>query len=136
MLSQVQGGFERVIGYNSRTLSKSERNYSTTRKVLLAILESVKSYRHFLYGRRFTIKTDHNALKCVKSIKNQCARSRADWNSWPCLISGSGNPDMVGTMGTLIGYHDWQERKRRKAERQMGIPVWARLWQLEQKKRW
>ena len=66
VLLPVQDECERVIGYTSRC---TERNYSTTRKELLAIVESVKNYRHYLYGRRFTISTDHNALKLLKSFK-------------------------------------------------------------------
>ena len=38
VLSQVQGGNERVIGYAAHALSKAERNYSTTRKELLALV--------------------------------------------------------------------------------------------------
>ena len=38
VLSQQQDGCERVISYASRTLSKSEKNYSTIRKELLAMI--------------------------------------------------------------------------------------------------
>jgi len=55
VLSQVQEGEERVIAYFSRVLSKTERNYCVTRRELLAIVNSVKFFHHYLYGRKFLI---------------------------------------------------------------------------------
>ena len=43
VLSQVQGGAERVIAYSSRILDKRERNYCITRKELLAIEAGYRS---------------------------------------------------------------------------------------------
>ena len=63
VLSQVQDGQERVIGYFSKTLGKAERRYCVTRKELLAIVMSVKWFHHFLYGKHFLIRTDHGALR-------------------------------------------------------------------------
>jgi len=45
VLSQVQGGVERVIAYRSRSLSKPERKYCVTRKELLAIVCYTKAFR-------------------------------------------------------------------------------------------
>ena len=69
VLSQVEGNEERVIGYASRSLTKPERRYSTTRKELLAIVAFIQHFRHYLYGKSFIIRTDHNALKWLKSFK-------------------------------------------------------------------
>ena len=68
VLSQLHDENERVIGYGSQTLTKSERRYSTTQKELLAIVEFVKHFRHYLYGRQFLIRTDHSALKWLKNL--------------------------------------------------------------------
>ena len=62
VLSQEQGGCERVIAYASRTLNKAERKYETTRKELLAIVYRLKQYKEYLLGRHFVIRTDHAAL--------------------------------------------------------------------------
>ena len=66
VLSQQQDGCERVISYASRTLSKSEKNYSTTRKELLAMIYGLKQYRQYLLGRSFIIRTDHSALQWLR----------------------------------------------------------------------
>ena len=69
VLSQIQNGEERVIGYYSRTMTKPERRYCVTRKELLAIVAGVKWFHHFLYGRRFLIRTDHGALTWLMKFR-------------------------------------------------------------------
>lgn len=51
-------------------LVKAERNYCVTRRELLAVVDSVKSFRHYLYGRRFLIRTDHVSLKWLMSFRD------------------------------------------------------------------
>ena len=70
ILSQNVDGVERVCAYASRTLSKSERKYCVTRKELLAVVHFVKYFRHYLYGRRFLIRTDHSSLRWLMQFKN------------------------------------------------------------------
>lgn len=74
VLSQIIDGKERPIAYLSRTLSKAEENYSATSKELLAIYFAAKSYRPYLYGRQFTIYTDHEPL--TKELKLTDATGR------------------------------------------------------------
>jgi predicted aspartyl protease len=61
VLSQIQDDEERVIAYGSRTLNKSEKNYCTTRRELLAVVHFTRYFKHYLYGVDFTIRTDHGA---------------------------------------------------------------------------
>ena len=70
VLSQVPDGQEKVNACNSRTLSKSERNYCVSRKERLAVIMAVKTYYHYLCGRRFLIRTDYRALKWLLKFKN------------------------------------------------------------------
>ena len=69
VLSQVQDGRERVIAYGSRTLCKAERNYCVTDRELLAVKVFVEHYKHYLLGRRFTVRSDHQALKWLFSLR-------------------------------------------------------------------
>jgi hypothetical protein len=61
---------EHVIGYASRTLSPSERNYTATERECLAIVYGCNYYRPYLEGTRFTAVTDHKALKWLHSTKD------------------------------------------------------------------
>ena len=77
VLAQFQGGMERPVAFESRTLSQSERNYCVTRRELLAIVEFVKQHWHYLEGTRFCIRTDHAPLHSVikaKDLEGQLAR--------------------------------------------------------------
>ena len=56
LLSQHQGGEERPIAFASRTLSSAERNYSAS-----------EHWHFYVYGRQFTLITDHQALKTLLS---------------------------------------------------------------------
>lgn len=68
VLSQIQEGVERPVAYASRKLSKAEVNYCVTRKELLAIVNFLKYFRHYLLGRRFHVRTDHAALQWLRHI--------------------------------------------------------------------
>ena len=74
VLSQKQGaeqkqGVERVIAYGSRSLTKAERNYSATRRELLALVYFMRHFHSYLIGRPFIVRTDHAALQWIQSFK-------------------------------------------------------------------
>ena len=77
VLSQIQDGRERVIAYGSKILGKAERNYCVTDRELLAVKYFVEYYKHYLLGRTFRVRSDHQALKWLFSLrepKNRIAR--------------------------------------------------------------
>ena len=59
VLSQGDPPNDHPIAYMSRSLSKSELNYLTTEKEYLAVIAAVQYFRHYLYGRTFTVCRDH-----------------------------------------------------------------------------
>jgi transposase InsO family protein len=77
VLQQRQGGEIRVIAYASRCLTRAERNYSTTRRELLAVIYALKQFRTFLLGRHFLLRVDHSALTYLRKtpeVMGQAAR--------------------------------------------------------------
>ncbi|KAF9756144.1 Retrovirus-related Pol polyprotein from transposon opus, partial [Nosema granulosis] len=63
VLSQEEDGVERPVAFASRGLRPAERNYSITEKEMLAALWGMEYFDMFLYGREFTVFTDHKALE-------------------------------------------------------------------------
>ncbi|XP_062372040.1 uncharacterized protein K02A2.6-like [Sardina pilchardus] len=59
---QMPDGLDRPIGFVSRTLNAAEKNYSQLDKEGLAVVFGVKKFHKYLYGRNFTIVTDHKPL--------------------------------------------------------------------------
>jgi len=52
-----------VIAYASRQLKEHEKNYPTHDLELAAVVFALKIWRHYLYGVKFTIYSDHKSLK-------------------------------------------------------------------------
>ncbi|WMV08800.1 hypothetical protein MTR67_002185 [Solanum verrucosum] len=59
----------KVISYASQKLKPHEMNYPTHDLELVAIVFALKIWRHYLYGEKCHIFTDHNNLKYLGTQK-------------------------------------------------------------------
>uniref|UniRef100_A0A1X7VQ17 Reverse transcriptase RNase H-like domain-containing protein n=1 Tax=Amphimedon queenslandica TaxID=400682 RepID=A0A1X7VQ17_AMPQE len=70
VLSQCKDGKEHVIAYASQSLTRAERNYSVTRRELLAVVTFTGHFRQYLLGHQFLLRTDHHSLTWLTNFKN------------------------------------------------------------------
>ena len=69
ILTHKQGTEERIIAYASKTLSKSQRNYSATKRELFAKFHFTHCFKNYLLGQHFLIITEHRILVWIYSFK-------------------------------------------------------------------
>ena len=66
VLSHDMGnGQERPIAFTSRMMNGVEKKYSQLEKEALAIIYGVKKFHNYIYGRFFTIESDHRPLAFI-----------------------------------------------------------------------
>ncbi|GKB29591.1 putative reverse transcriptase domain-containing protein, partial [Tanacetum coccineum] len=67
---------EKVIAYASRQLKVHEKNYTTHDLELGSVIFALKIWRHYLYGTRCTMFTDHKSLQHILDQKELNMRQR------------------------------------------------------------
>jgi thymidylate kinase/transposase InsO family protein len=67
-------GHEYVVRYGSKRTTGPERNYSATDLECAAVVYFIKKWHVFLAGGRFTLVTDHQALKYLMTAKDLTGR--------------------------------------------------------------
>lgn len=77
-------GRERPVMFVSGTLSKAEQNYSQLEREALAIIFCVKKFHKYIYGRSFTLVSDHQPLRVIfnpnRNISVMSASRIIRWN--------------------------------------------------------
>ena len=89
VISQVfPDGSERPIAFASCTLTTSEKNYAQLEKEALSLVFGVKKFHQYLYGRRFTLITDHKPLTAIVGPKRGIpSLAAARLQRWAVLLS-------------------------------------------------
>ncbi|GJR55548.1 putative reverse transcriptase domain-containing protein [Tanacetum coccineum] len=74
---------EKVIAYTSRQLEIHEKNYTTHDLEMGAVVFALKMWRHYLYGMKCVVFTDHKSLQHILDQKELNMRQRR----WLKLLS-------------------------------------------------
>ncbi|GKA25308.1 putative reverse transcriptase domain-containing protein [Tanacetum coccineum] len=67
---------EKVIAYASRQLKIHEKNYTTHNLELGSVVFALKIWRHYLYGTKCIVFTDHKSLQYILDQKELNMRQR------------------------------------------------------------
>ena len=67
---------DKVVAYASRQLKVHEKNYPTHDLELGAVVFALKVWRHYLYGAKFEVFTDHKSLKYIFTQQDLNLRQR------------------------------------------------------------
>ena len=98
------------IAFASRTLAPAERNYSQLEREGLALVYGVKRYNQYLYGRRFTILSNHKPLEGIfHSSRQLSTMSTARIQRW-VLTLGAYDYQVVYKPGSSIPHADCLSR--------------------------
>ncbi|GJZ01685.1 putative reverse transcriptase domain-containing protein [Tanacetum coccineum] len=88
---------EKVIAYASRQLKPHEENYTTHDLELGVVVFALKIWRHYLYGTKCTVFTDHKSLQHILCPKELNMRQRrwlellVDYDCEICYHLGKAN---------------------------------------------
>ncbi|GKF29289.1 putative reverse transcriptase domain-containing protein, partial [Tanacetum coccineum] len=88
---------EKVIAYASRQLKPHEENYTTHNLELGAVVFALKIWRHYLYGTKCTVFTDHKSIQHILDQKELNMRQRhwlellVDYDCELCYYLGKEN---------------------------------------------
>lgn len=85
---RMPDGSERPIGYASRSLSASQRNYSQLEKEALALVFGVQRFHAYLFGHHFELVTDHQPLLALlHQHRPTSPQASARIRRWSLLLS-------------------------------------------------
>lgn len=74
VLSQIKDGNDLPIAFASKSFTPGEKNKSVILKELTAIHWGINYFKPYLYGRKFTVRTDHRPLVFLFNMKNPTSK--------------------------------------------------------------
>ena len=84
----MENGEEKPIAFASRTLTASERNWIRPLSLFGNIVFGARKFHSYLYGRRFTLLTDHQPLVTILESKTGVPQlAAAGMQRWSLILA-------------------------------------------------
>ncbi|XP_057459254.1 uncharacterized protein LOC130749915 [Actinidia eriantha] len=115
----------KVVAYASRQLKPHEKNYPTHDLELAAVVFALKSWRHYLYGEKFEVFSDHKSLKYIFTQRDLNLRQRR----WMEYLEDY-DFELLYHPGKANVVADALSRKPRSTAASLAIHEWKMLEQL------
>ena len=106
LMQKDESGTLRPIAYSGRSFKPSETRYTILDRELLAIVFAVKHFRVYLESTKFTVYTDHAALKFLMTQKHILQRL-ARWQ----IVLNNFDFDIVHVSGSTNNIADALSRR-------------------------
>ena len=84
VLSQKIDGIERPVAYASRTLNNAEKRYPITHLECLAVVWAIQTFRPYVYGTQFVVRSDHGPFQWIKTVQKPPMRLA----KWAVTLTG------------------------------------------------
>ena len=68
-------GEESIVDYDSAKLSDTDYQWNIVEKEAFSIIEATKKFRHYLIGKKFTLRTDSRILTYLQSKHTSKSRN-------------------------------------------------------------
>ncbi|GKA73220.1 putative reverse transcriptase domain-containing protein [Tanacetum coccineum] len=107
---------EKVIAYASRQLKVHEKNYTTHDLELGSVVFALKIWRHYLYGTRCTVFTDHKSLQHIldqKELNMRQCRWQELLSDYDCDIRY--HPRKANVVADALSHKEWIKPLRVRA---------------------
>jgi len=133
LFQRDDAGVPHAIGYFSRKLRNAESRYPAIDLEALAVVEGVRVFDPYVYGRRFKIFTDHRPLTYIfkrKTKSPRLSRYAHDLSHYQYELlykQGAVNhvPDLLSRPCAVVDITNMEPTKLREA--QMADPLWAEV---------
>eukprot|EP00917_Polyrhabdina_sp_WS-2016_P001670 GHVP01003448.1.p1 GENE.GHVP01003448.1~~GHVP01003448.1.p1 ORF type:complete len:224 (+),score=30.51 GHVP01003448.1:352-1023(+) len=109
VLSQANEDGEVPIAFISKALTDNQKKWSTWQREAKAVVWAITSLKHYLRGKKFTLRTDHQALRRMREYEDSMV---ARW----ALLLAEYQFEVEVVPGTAIPFSDMLSRQHDEHE--------------------